>query len=95
MKHGKLHRDHVLKAIAEFDKKGEDDFLDEYDYGHAREYLLFYEGNYYPSKAICGVAYKFAPPLYIPKKASEFNGGKGGAAGQLVRLGFEIHPKKS
>ncbi len=79
----------VLRAIEEYDRLGQDPFLAEYNgFGRATAYLLIYQGQSYDSKAILGVAYKFATGVRIGPH--EFSGGVYGAAGVLRRLGFEI-----
>ena len=78
----------VLRAIEEYDRLGQDPFLAEYGFGRATAYLLIYQGQSYDSKAILGVAYKFATGVRIGPH--EFSGGVHGAAGVLRRLGFEV-----
>ena len=78
----------VLKAITEFDKLGEEEFLAEYRYGPATEYLLVHQENLYPSKAIIAVAHY----LQFGKKDDYAYGGVGsGAAADVAKkLGFAI-----
>ncbi|HYG85643.1 MAG TPA: DUF3883 domain-containing protein [Azospirillum sp.] len=79
----------VLSTIAECDRLGRDAFLTKYGYAPAKEYVLRHGGREYDSKAIVGVAYGHqhgCPPL----KPSDFSGGRGFAAGHLVKLGFEV-----
>lgn len=78
----------VLRAIEEYDRLGQDAFLAEYGFGRATAYLLIYQGRSYDSKAILGVAYKFATGVRIGPH--EFSGGVYGAAGVLRRLSFEV-----
>lgn len=78
----------VLRAIEEYDRLGQDPFLAEYGFGRATAYLLIYQGQSYDSKAILGVAYKFATGIRIGPH--EFSGGVYGAAGVLRKLGFEV-----
>ncbi len=78
----------VLRAIEEYDRLGQDPFLAEYGFGRATAYLLIHQGQSYDSKAILGVAYKFATGVRIGPH--EFSGGVYGAAGVLRRLGFEV-----
>jgi hypothetical protein len=63
--------------------------LSEHGFGPTRAYLLAYSGRRYPSKAILGVAHKFATSQ--PLSSGDFEGGKSGAAAMLRKLGFEIH----
>ena len=78
----------VVHAIKEYDRLGQEQFLAEYGFGRATAYLLIYQGRIYDSKAILGVAYKFATGRQIG--AHEFSGGIYGAAGVLRKLGFEV-----
>jgi 5-methylcytosine-specific restriction enzyme A len=84
-----IGRDQVLAAIAEYDRLGQDEFLDAYGFQQAREYLLVHDGRAYDSKAIVGVAHGFLPGQR-PLKASEFSGGEA-TVGRLLRdLGFAV-----
>ena len=55
-----LTREDVLQTIAEFDQLGRDAFLNRYGFGQSRSYFLVHNGRYYDSKAIAGVAHRFA-----------------------------------
>ena len=79
---------HVRQAIREFDQLGQDEFLARYGFGRARAYLLVIDGKTYDSKAILGVAYRFATGR--PLRPEDFSGGIHGAAGVLCSLGFEV-----
>lgn len=78
----------VLRAIAEHDRLGRDEFRDTYGYRAAATYLLVHEGRQYDSKAIAGVAhlYDFGRPL----KPSEFSGGLKHAVDWLRKVGFTV-----
>jgi Swt1-like HEPN len=78
----------VLRAIEEYDRLGQDQFLAEHGFGRATAYLLIHNGRQYDSKAILGVAYGCATGT--PLLSREFSGGVHGAAGVLSKLGFEI-----
>jgi hypothetical protein len=78
----------VVRAVEEYDRLGQDQFLTEHGFGRAAAYLLLYRGRSYDSKAILGVAYKFATGVRIG--AHDFSGGVHGAAGVLRKLGFEV-----
>jgi len=82
----------VERAIEEYDRLGQEQFLDKYGFGQARAYLLRYHGRLYDSKAIAGVAFGFEHPAQGPLKSGDFSGGKdpGHAAHRLRELGFEI-----
>jgi len=51
---------HVVRAIGEYDRLGQEQFLAEHGFGRATAYLLIYRRRSYDSKAILGVAYTFA-----------------------------------
>ena len=84
----RVARPDVVRAIEEYDRLGQDEFLAEHGFGRATAYLLFYRGRSYDSKAILGVAYKVATG--VPIGAHDFSGGVYGAARVLRRLGFEV-----
>jgi uncharacterized HhH-GPD family protein len=83
----------VVRAIEEYDRLGQEAFLAEYGFGRATAYLLIYGGRSYDSKAILGVAYKFATGVRIGPH--EFSGGVYGAAGVLRRLGFDVRDTRT
>jgi hypothetical protein len=49
----------VLSAIEEFERLGQEQFLELYGFAAATEYLLLFKGRKYDSKAIAGVALAF------------------------------------
>ncbi|MFB4316337.1 HNH endonuclease [Actinomadura sp. 21ATH] len=83
-----ITREAVLDAIAECDRLGRNRFREEYGFDPARQYLLHYNGAYYDSKAIVGVAYRSVAGR--PLKAGEFSGGRQTVGRLLTRLGFEV-----
>ena len=85
---GVITRGHVLAATAECDRLGKDEFLSQYGFGRAREYLLVLNGRDYDSKAIVGVAHRYATGRAL--EATEFSGGRSGAAKILDELGFDV-----
>ncbi len=78
----------VLSAIEEYDKLGGEEFLGRYGFGRARDYVLWHQGRTYDSKAILGVARKYAEGT--PATSEDFRGGVGGAATLLTELGFHV-----
>jgi hypothetical protein len=84
----RVTRADVLRAMEEYDRLGQEQFLADHGFGRATAYLLIHNGRSYDSKAILGVAYGFATG--VPLLSREFNGGVHGAAGVLRKLGFEI-----
>ena len=89
----RVARADVVRATEEYDRLGQDRFLAEHGFGRATAYLLIYGGRSYDSKAILGVAYKFATGL--PLRSGDFSGGIYGAASVLRKLGFEVRNVRS
>ncbi|MFJ3270340.1 HNH endonuclease [Streptomyces sp. NPDC086776] len=83
----------MLKAVAEHDEVGREAFLAKYGFGAARSYVLVHEGREYDSKAVAGVAHKWAQGRGLD--AGEFSGGKDHAAAWLRRLGFQVKAVKN
>jgi hypothetical protein len=84
----RVARADVIRAMEEYDRLGQDRFLTEHGFGRATAYLLIYQQRSYDSKAILGVAHKFATGQ--PIGPHDFNGGTYGAAKVLRKLGFEV-----
>jgi hypothetical protein len=81
----------VVMAIKEFDSfNNPDDFLQKYGFGPATSYLLHFQGNDYPPRAILAVAHKFQFPEIGPLANSEFSGGEATTNKALRDLGFEV-----
>jgi len=84
-------RDHVLRAIEEYDRLGPDAFFAAHGYGPSRSYELTLDGHAYPHKAILGTAYELATGQRLASK--DFEGGRSGAVRVLQKLGFTVEPK--
>ena len=84
-----ITREAVLAAIDEYDRLGQEAFLHNYGFQHARMYVLVHNGKRYDSKAIVGVAHRFLPGQEA-LGASEFSGGKASVGQLLGRLGFHV-----
>ena len=82
-----VQQHHVRQAVAEYDRLGQDEFLDRHGFGRARAYLLVIDGKTYASKAVLGIAFGYA--MGRPLGPKDFIGGVHGAAGMLRALGFE------
>ena len=82
--------DHVQQAIGECDELGADAFSRRYGFGKPRHYVLWQDGRAYDSKAILGVAQRYATGTAA--RSSEFDGGKQGAALVLRELGLDVIP---
>lgn len=50
-------RDAVLTALTEYDRLGQDGFLEQHGYGKRTRYALVHQGRRYDPKAILGVAH--------------------------------------
>ena len=89
-----IEREHVFSAIQECVDTGKSDFLKKYGYGQAIRYVLldnkFEKGGRYASKAILGVARKYARPELGALRNSEFSGGMGETVKKLEQLGFRV-----
>lgn len=83
-----ITRPAVLQAIAEFDELGQSEFLRRRGFGESRNFRLVYQGRFYDSKAIAGVAYGCATGRFVD--ASEFSGGLATVADCLRGLGFVV-----
>ncbi len=81
-------RIHVLSAIREYDELGADEFLSKYGFDRSVDDILRERGKSYDSKAILGVAHRYATGTAATSE--EFDGGKDGAAKVLTELGFRI-----
>ena len=81
--------DAVLQALVEYDRLGQEGFLELYGFDRARQYLLVHEGKRYDSKAIVGAAHGFLPGQR-PLASSEFSGGEATVGRLLRRLGFAV-----
>lgn len=69
---------------------GREAFLLEYGYGAARAYWLLHNGKPYDSKAILGVAHKYARPDLGALGAHDFVGGDNTVRRKLIELGFDV-----
>jgi hypothetical protein len=83
-----IRRGDVIRTIAEYDRLGRDTFLSTHGFGSAPEYVLMHQGYGYDSKAIVGVAHRYATGRELAQ--TEFNGDHDGAANVLRDLGFVV-----
>ncbi len=86
---GELSQREILQAVAEFDRLGQDRFLEKYGFGAARSYRLVVDGKTYDSKAIVGAAHGFFPGQE-PLTAHDFSSRAATVGHLLSRLGFEV-----
>jgi hypothetical protein len=87
-----VSRDHVLRAMKEYDRLGPDQFFSKHGFGPSRSYELIWKDRRYPHKAILGTAYQFATDQSLG--SGDFEGGKSGAVAVLRKLGFTVEDKQ-
>jgi hypothetical protein len=87
----RVTREHVLRAIHEYDKLGPDRFFATSGFGPTTTYDLVVDKHRYPPKAVLGVAYELATGKKLA--SADFEGGKSGAVHVLEALGFTIEEK--
>ena len=85
-------RDHVLRAIKEYDRLGSDRFFSEHGFAPTTTYELAWQERLYPPKAILGTAYELATGQRLA--SGDFEGGRAGAVRVLGQLGFTIREKR-
>jgi hypothetical protein len=71
-----IRKEHVLEAIAEFDRLGRDEFLTQYDFGRTRKNWISYKGKFYDAHPILGVAHGFATGEFWTKTRWFYAGGR-------------------
>ena len=79
---------HVLQALAEYDTRGEQEFLDVYGFAPSDDYPLVHDGRSYDSRAVLGVAHRFATGRIATPE--EVESGFDGAVTILRRRGFTV-----
>ena len=81
-------RHHVLQALAEYDTRGGEEFLDLYGFTPARGYTLVHESRSYDAKAILGVAHRHATGRLATSE--DVTNGIAGAVAILRKRGFDV-----
>ena len=81
-------RQHVLQALAEYDARGGEEFLDAYGFGPFPGYALLHEGRSYDVRAVLGVAHRFATGRLAT--SDEFSNGIQGPIAILRKRGFDV-----
>lgn len=81
-----LTRESVLRAMDECDDAGQDQFLARHGFARSTTYLVERGDRQYDSKAIAGVAHRYATGLEL--KAGDFSGGMETVVPRLQALGF-------
>jgi hypothetical protein len=85
-------REHVVRAIEEYDKLGADAFFAAHGFAPTTTYDLVWKKKLYPPKGILGTAYEFATGERLA--SGDFEGGKSGAVRVLGQLGFDVEPRQ-
>ena len=88
----RVARDHVLRAMKEYDRLGPERFFAEHGFAPTKTYELVSEDRRYPPKAILGAAYEFATGKRLA--SGDYEGGKSGAVKVLGALGFTVQEKR-
>jgi hypothetical protein len=83
-----VSRDDVVRALAEYDRLGAQQFFAEHGFAPTTTYELIWQGRRYPPKAILGTAYEFATGQRLA--SADFEGGKSGAVKVLGGMGFDV-----
>jgi hypothetical protein len=91
VKWDRVTRDHVLRAMHEYDRLRPDQFFSEHGFAPTTTYELVRNKRRYPPKAVLGTAYEFATGRRLG--SGDFEGGKTGAVKVLAELGFTVKKK--
>jgi hypothetical protein len=86
-----VSREHVLRAIEEYDRLGAEAFFAKHGFAPTTTYDLIWNKHRYPPKAILGTAYELATGHRL--SSGDFEGGKTGAVSVLENLGFTVQKK--
>lgn len=84
-----VSRQHVLLALAEYDDRGGDAFLDLYGFTATPGYEIVHEGRTYDVQAVLGVAHRFATGRLATPDA--FSSGMANAVAILRKRGFQVN----
>lgn len=88
----RVTRAEVVRALAEYDRLGPQQFFAVHGFAPATTYELIWHERSYPPKAILGVAYEFATGQQLA--SADFEGGRTGAVRVLGQLGFTVRHAK-
>ena len=79
---------HILQALAEYDARGVQEFLDVYGFTPSDDYPIVHDGRSYDSRAVLGVAHRFATGRIATPE--EVESGFDSAVTILRRRGFTV-----
>ena len=88
----RVTRDHVVRALEEYDRLGAQSFFSEHGFAPTTTYDLVWNERRYPAKAILGTAYEFATGQRLA--SGDFEGGETGAVKVLGKLGFDVRLRR-
>lgn len=80
----------ILAAIEEYDRLGQEEFLRRYNFGQAAKFRVVYQGKFYDSKAIAGVAHGFSTGEFWTKDRPFGGVGPSGAVTIVEKRGFYV-----
>lgn len=83
-----VQKGHVLQALAEYDSRGEDAFLDAYGFSRLAGYAILHDGRRYDLPAALGVAHRVATGRLATSE--EILGDLAAAVAILRRRGVEV-----
>ncbi|WP_448631037.1 hypothetical protein [Cellulomonas soli] len=83
-----MSKQHVLQAIAEYDERGREEFLQLYGFAPTHEYTLVHDERSYDARALLGLAHRFATGRLA--SSDEFDSGPQAAVAILRKRGFEV-----
>ncbi len=86
-------RDHVVRALQEYDQLGPEKFFVAHGFAPTTTYDLVWDERRYPPKAILGTAYELATGQRLA--SGDFEGGKSGAVRVLGQLGFTVRRREA
>ncbi|CAM3669058.1 hypothetical protein [Isoptericola cucumis] len=87
-----MTRQHILQAITEYDSRGAENLLGVYGFAASRD-TFAHEGRTYDTKAVLGVAHRYATGRAATTE--ELTGGKVDTGKILRKCGFEAAPRPS
>jgi 5-methylcytosine-specific restriction enzyme A len=80
----------VVRAMAEHDRLGAEDFLRHFGFRQARNHFVLFHGKAYSSKAVLGVGHKYSGAGWLPLKWDEFYGGAPTVNRRKARVHYQV-----
>jgi hypothetical protein len=86
-----IRKEHVLAAVAEYDRLGQEAFLEKYGFGRSRTARLLCNGRFYDSTPIVAAAHGFATgEIWTKEDVASGDGASNRSVSILLRLGFRV-----